>query len=196
MADIHPGEKALYVRGNDMINFPARDVVEQLMPVRFLPYTQGVSSTLLRKRLLSGQSTCNGVNGDPVPVQRQNGHVKTQENEQWVETVAVLCLYWTLLSSLYWRVRIYDTHLYVALASWASDACTKGENYPSSTSILLWSCFGNPIWVSHWWSGEGVDDPHHSLLTGLVPHWRVAAPNILLLLLCRWCSYLVSSDLI
>lgn len=36
-----------------MPNFPARDVVEKLMPIKFLPYTQGVSSTQLRKEKFS-----------------------------------------------------------------------------------------------------------------------------------------------
>lgn len=44
------GETALYVRGDDMKDFPSRDVVENLMPVKFLPYTQGVSTTQLRKK--------------------------------------------------------------------------------------------------------------------------------------------------
>lgn len=46
-------ETALYVRGDDMGDFPSRHVVEELMPVKFLPYTQGVSSTKLRKELYS-----------------------------------------------------------------------------------------------------------------------------------------------
>ena len=44
-------ETALYIRGNDMENFPARELCEALMSVRFLPYTEGVSSTKLRKDL-------------------------------------------------------------------------------------------------------------------------------------------------
>ena len=44
-------ETALYIRGNDMENFPARELCEALMAVRFLPYTEGVSSTKLRKDL-------------------------------------------------------------------------------------------------------------------------------------------------
>jgi len=42
-------ETALYVRGDDMKNFPSRELVESLMPIKFLPYTQGVSSTQIRK---------------------------------------------------------------------------------------------------------------------------------------------------
>ncbi|XP_067651084.1 uncharacterized protein [Haliotis asinina] len=42
-------ESALYVRGDDMQNFPARELCEKLMTVKFLPYTEGVSSTKLRK---------------------------------------------------------------------------------------------------------------------------------------------------
>ncbi|XP_013385612.1 uncharacterized protein LOC106155363 [Lingula anatina] len=47
------GETALYIRGDDMQNFPSRHVVEALMPIRFLPYTQGVSSTKIRKELFA-----------------------------------------------------------------------------------------------------------------------------------------------
>ena len=46
------GQKALYVRGDDMPHFPGRGVVEPLMPIKLLPYTQGVSSTMLRAQLL------------------------------------------------------------------------------------------------------------------------------------------------
>ena len=50
---LHPNETALYIRGDDMAEFPSRKVVEELMPVKFLPYTNGVSSTQLRKELYS-----------------------------------------------------------------------------------------------------------------------------------------------
>jgi cytidyltransferase-like protein len=46
-------ETAIYVRGDDMGDFPSRHVVEELMPVKFLPYTNGVSSTKLRQELFS-----------------------------------------------------------------------------------------------------------------------------------------------
>lgn len=46
-------ETALYVRGDDMIDFPAKHVVEKLMPVKFLPYTKDVSSTSLRLQFFS-----------------------------------------------------------------------------------------------------------------------------------------------
>lgn len=46
-------ETAIYVRGDDMADFPSRHVVEELMPVRFLPYTNGISSTKLRQELFS-----------------------------------------------------------------------------------------------------------------------------------------------
>ena len=42
-------ETALYIRGDDMKDFPSRNVVENLMPIKFLPYTQGVSTTQIRK---------------------------------------------------------------------------------------------------------------------------------------------------
>ncbi|CAF2951845.1 unnamed protein product [Rotaria sp. Silwood2] len=50
---LRENETALYVRGDDMADFPSRHVVEELMPVKFLPYTNGVSSTKLRKELFS-----------------------------------------------------------------------------------------------------------------------------------------------
>lgn len=37
-----------------MPHFPGRSVVEPLMPIKFLPYTPGVSSTMLRAQLLLG----------------------------------------------------------------------------------------------------------------------------------------------
>jgi hypothetical protein len=46
-------ETAMFVRGDDMPNFPSRQVVENLMPVKLLPYTEGVSSTKLRKESYS-----------------------------------------------------------------------------------------------------------------------------------------------
>lgn len=48
IVSLEPGETAVYVRGDDMPDFPSRKVVETLMPIKFLPYTQGVSSTKLR----------------------------------------------------------------------------------------------------------------------------------------------------
>lgn len=37
-----------YARGDDMLNFPSRDWVESVMPVHFLPRTEGCSSSLIR----------------------------------------------------------------------------------------------------------------------------------------------------
>jgi cytidyltransferase-like protein len=50
IVELVPGETACYVRGDDMKDFPSRDVVESLMPIKFLPYTKGVSTTQLRKK--------------------------------------------------------------------------------------------------------------------------------------------------
>ncbi|XP_071173170.1 uncharacterized protein [Mytilus edulis] len=49
-------ERHMYVRGDDMQNFPARNLCEARMTVKFLPYTQGVSSTKRRK---SEFTSCN-----------------------------------------------------------------------------------------------------------------------------------------
>ncbi|GFN92272.1 bifunctional protein hlde, partial [Plakobranchus ocellatus] len=49
-------ESAIYIRGDDMPQFPARHLCEDLMTVKLLPYTEGVSSTTLRKNLLNSSS--------------------------------------------------------------------------------------------------------------------------------------------
>ncbi|RUS71299.1 hypothetical protein EGW08_020942 [Elysia chlorotica] len=49
-------ENAIYIRGNDMPQFPARHLCESLMTVKLLPYTQGVSSTKIRKHLLDSSN--------------------------------------------------------------------------------------------------------------------------------------------
>ena len=51
--NLSKNETAQYVRGDDMMNFPCRDVVENLMPIKFLPYTEGISSSQLRKEKYS-----------------------------------------------------------------------------------------------------------------------------------------------
>lgn len=53
---LKPGQTALYVRGDDMPQFPGRGLCEQLMSIQLLPYTHGVSSTALRAQILSGNS--------------------------------------------------------------------------------------------------------------------------------------------
>lgn len=45
-----PGETSIYVRGDDMPNFPGREVIEEVMPIKFLSYTHGISSTEIRKK--------------------------------------------------------------------------------------------------------------------------------------------------
>jgi hypothetical protein len=47
------GKTGIYVRGDDMPNFPGRSLVEKHMPIQLVPYTQGVSSTLLRLKVIS-----------------------------------------------------------------------------------------------------------------------------------------------
>lgn len=53
IVNLEKNETALYVRGDDMKEFPSREVVETLMPIKFLPYTEGVSSTKIRKEKFS-----------------------------------------------------------------------------------------------------------------------------------------------
>lgn len=50
IVSLNENERAVYIRGDDMPNFPAKEVVESLMSVQYVPYTEGVSSTELRKR--------------------------------------------------------------------------------------------------------------------------------------------------
>jgi len=44
-------ETALYVRGDDMPNFPAKPFVETIMLICLLHYTYGVSSTQIRMNI-------------------------------------------------------------------------------------------------------------------------------------------------
>lgn len=53
IVNLGKNETALYVRGDDMPDFPSREVVESLMPIKLLPYTEGVSTTKLRKEKYS-----------------------------------------------------------------------------------------------------------------------------------------------
>ena len=53
---LRPGEKALYIRGDDMPQFPGRAVVEDLMSIRLLPCDTGVHSSMLRTKLLAGRN--------------------------------------------------------------------------------------------------------------------------------------------
>lgn len=41
----------MYVRGDDMQKFPARNFIEEVMPIHFLPYSEFVSSTKIRKEI-------------------------------------------------------------------------------------------------------------------------------------------------
>jgi len=48
-------KRGVYIRGDDMLNFPSRHAVEKLLDVKFVQYTAGVSSTMLRAKLLEQQ---------------------------------------------------------------------------------------------------------------------------------------------
>lgn len=50
VVNLRDNQTSLYVRGDDMLDFPSKQTVETLMPITYLPYTQGVSSTQLRKQ--------------------------------------------------------------------------------------------------------------------------------------------------
>ncbi|XP_060570081.1 uncharacterized protein LOC132728455 [Ruditapes philippinarum] len=51
MFDAEEPVTSMYVRGDDMPNFPARKYIEEVMPVHFLPYSEFVSSTKIRKEV-------------------------------------------------------------------------------------------------------------------------------------------------
>ena len=39
----------LYVRGNDWINFPGKEMLDaNKIPIKFLPYTEGISTSIIR----------------------------------------------------------------------------------------------------------------------------------------------------
>ncbi|XP_061188634.1 uncharacterized protein LOC133196791 [Saccostrea echinata] len=54
----------MYVRGDDMQNFPARQLAERIMTIKFLPYSQGVSSTKLRKEQYNSSRFGPHINDD------------------------------------------------------------------------------------------------------------------------------------
>lgn len=55
---------SMYVRGDDMQDFPARQLAESIMTIKFLPYSEGVSSTKLRKEHYNASSFGPHVNAD------------------------------------------------------------------------------------------------------------------------------------
>ncbi|KNC52435.1 uncharacterized protein AMSG_08414 [Thecamonas trahens ATCC 50062] len=67
--DRSDADSSCYIRGQDMPNFPGRELCEKLLTIKLLPYTQGVSSTKLRGELLERKSL-DAVDGDWI---RYNG---------------------------------------------------------------------------------------------------------------------------
>ena len=48
----HPGRKFIFMRGDDWQDFPGRAYLEEMnIPIKFINYTEGVSSSLLREKL-------------------------------------------------------------------------------------------------------------------------------------------------
>ena len=43
-------DNSCYIRGDDMIDFPAKELVSKVMNIKYYPYTQGISATMLRKQ--------------------------------------------------------------------------------------------------------------------------------------------------
>ena len=42
-------DNACFIRADDMPNFPGRKLIENRISIMFLPYTEGISSTMIRK---------------------------------------------------------------------------------------------------------------------------------------------------
>ena len=51
LLDTDNKENACYIRADDMKNFPGKQIVENKIDIKFVPYTKGVSSTEIRKQL-------------------------------------------------------------------------------------------------------------------------------------------------
>lgn len=51
--DDNEAVNSMYVRGDDMPDFPAKKFIEKVMPIHFLPYTENISTTKIRKELLN-----------------------------------------------------------------------------------------------------------------------------------------------
>lgn len=78
---LQPGQSALYVRGDDMPQFPGRAVCEELMAVKLLPYTQGISSTMLRAQWLE----CAQLNNGKLPQETlagRNGAIPNDSHDK------------------------------------------------------------------------------------------------------------------
>ncbi len=41
-------ETACFIRGDDMPNFPGKELVQNIMSIKYVPYTLGISSTAIR----------------------------------------------------------------------------------------------------------------------------------------------------
>ena len=75
-----------YARGDDMLNFPSRDWVESVMPVHFLPRTEGCSSSLIRTIYHDGDGQTREkaafakTRYDGKPVDEDGNVIKTVQN--------------------------------------------------------------------------------------------------------------------
>ena len=52
-------ERACFIRADDMVDFPGKALIEELMQVEYVPYTAGISSTLLREQQRKNVETTN-----------------------------------------------------------------------------------------------------------------------------------------
>lgn len=49
---MNEGKKIVYVRGDDWLDFPGKDIIEKhKIPIIYKKYTEGISSTLIRENL-------------------------------------------------------------------------------------------------------------------------------------------------
>eukprot|EP00300_Choanocystis_sp_HF-7_P002417 c11840_g1_i1.p1 GENE.c11840_g1_i1~~c11840_g1_i1.p1 ORF type:complete len:335 (-),score=62.64 c11840_g1_i1:170-1174(-) len=75
--------RACYLRGNDMPNFPGRELVEKLVKVVLLPYTEGVSSTAIRAQIME-RTSLNKVDDDGALVIYKHRWVRVGKNDEWI----------------------------------------------------------------------------------------------------------------
>jgi cytidyltransferase-like protein len=73
---------SVYIRGDDMPDFPGKSVAEQLMAIELLPYTQGISSTMLRKKLVDETRKADTTRGGELI---RYGHEWIPANHEWIK---------------------------------------------------------------------------------------------------------------
>eukprot|EP00030_Apusomonadida_sp_AF-17_P005837 a676390_54.p1 GENE.a676390_54~~a676390_54.p1 ORF type:complete len:469 (-),score=175.85 a676390_54:145-1524(-) len=80
--DRSTAKRACYIRGNDMPNFPGRELVEKLVTIELLPYTEGVSSTAIRAQLMERTSLNAADEGELVIYKHR--WIRVGKNDEWL----------------------------------------------------------------------------------------------------------------